>query len=171
MASHLNNLPIISLRNGYVVARTGKPIVNQTKLEMVAVYCQTGGWRKTKAVIMARDIREVAREGLVIDSLEDIEDVEEIVRLKTVIEQRFEPIGVNVVTEAGSNLGKVEDFTLNVKTFQIQKLYVKQSLLKNLLLNNLVIDRAQITDVTSKQITVRDATVPKAGLAAHPVEG
>jgi uncharacterized protein YrrD len=165
LASHLKNLPILSLRNGYPVAHVTEPVIDRDKLSIVAVYCRESRWKQTQTVIMVRDIREIAREGLVIDSLEDIEEVDEIVRLKSIINQKFKLVGVNVVTEAGDSLGKVEDFTVNVKNFDIQKLYVKQSVLKNLLLNNLVIDRVQIIEITDKQITVRDAKIPKAGLA------
>ncbi len=173
LASHIKNLPVISLLNGQIVATAGTPIVSRDRLELMAVYCFMGTgmtlWRKNTTVIMTRDIREIAREGLVIDSLEDIEDVAEIVRLKDVVNQKFNPVGLTVVNESGQQLGKVEDFTINLESYKLQKLYVKQSLMKNLLLNSLVIDRAQIVDVTNKIITVRDAIIPKTGLVTQPI--
>ncbi len=175
LASSLKNLPIISLLNGQIVSAVAEPIINPDALELVAVYCQNGFWRKRSSVIMARDIREVAKEGLVIDSLEDIEDASEIVRLKAVIEQHYSPDGAEVVTQSGDKLGKVEDYAIETTGYRIHKLYLKQSLLKNLLLNNLVIDRSQIVDVTPKTIVVKDATISKAAkktartLAPQPV--
>jgi uncharacterized protein YrrD len=169
LASHIKNLPVLSLQNGAPVATTGEPIINRDKLELVAVYCKSGFWRQSTHVIMSRDIREIARQGLVIDSLDEIEEIGEIVRLKKIVDARFNPIGMNVVTEAGDALGKVEDYTLNVKGFHIQKLYVKQSILKNLLLNNLVIDRTQIVEIADKKFVVRDAKLPKAKLAPSPI--
>ncbi len=159
LASSLKNLSIISLLNGQVVSTVSGPIVNPDKLEVVAVYCLNGAWRKRSSVVMTRDIREIAREGLVIDSLEDIEDASEIVRLKAVIDRHYSPMGANVVTESGHKLGKVEDYTIETLSYKIQKLYLKQSLLKNLLLNSLVIDRSQIVDVTPSAIIVKDSTV------------
>ncbi|MBW3538194.1 hypothetical protein KY386_01740 [Candidatus Parcubacteria bacterium] len=170
LASHLDGLPILSLRNGQPVALAGQTVIDPDKLEVVAVYCQSGSgpWRKNTAVILARDIREVAREGIVIDSLEDIEEVSEIVRLKAVIDKHFQPKGAPVMTESGHQLGKVEDYTINVKSFLIQKLYVRQSIIKNLLLNNLVIDRSQVVQVTPQGIVVRDASVKDKRPALSP---
>ncbi len=163
MASHFKNLPIISLRNAQIVARAGDLIINPKELEVAAVHVKFGGWGSHKAVIMTRDIREVAREGMVVDSLEDIEDVSEIVRLQDLLHSKFRLFGVLVVSEGGQNLGHVEDFALDSDNFKVQKLYVKPSLL-----NNLVIDRKQVVEVTQKKITVRDATVPKPKLGVRP---
>lgn len=169
LASHLKNLPVLSLRNGHSVAIVSGPLVDRSKLAIAAVYCKESRWSGATRVIMARDVREIAREGLVIDSLDDIEDIDEIVRLKAVIDQAFTPVGMNVVNESGNALGKVEDFTINVSNFEIQKLYVKQSIIKNLLLNNLVIDRVQIVEIGDKKIIVRDAKIPQTNLAPQPL--
>jgi uncharacterized protein YrrD len=174
LASSLKHLPVISLHNSQIVSSVTEPIVNPDNLEVVAVYCQSGFWRKRDSVIMTRDIREIAREGLVIDSLEDIEDASEIIRLKRIIEKQYNPIGAYVITESQAKLGKVEDFTIETSGYRIQKLYLKQSLLKNLLLNSLIIDRSQIVDVTPTAIVVKDATLsqaakkPARALAPHP---
>ncbi len=161
LASSLHNLPIISLLNGQIVSTVQEPVVNPDNLEIVAVFCGSNTWRKRTSVIMARDIREIAREGLVIDSLDDIEDPSEIVRLKTVIDKQYKPVGASVMTQSGTKLGKVDDFAIDTLSYKIQKLYLKQSLLKNLLLNNLVVDRAQIIDVTPQTIIVKDAIITK----------
>ena len=158
LASSMSNLPILSLHTGQTIGVVDAPVINPDNLQIVALYCGSGPWRKRTSVIMTRDIREIAREGLVIDSLEDIEDASEIVRLGSIVEQNYNPIGMPVVTQTGDQLGKIEDYTVDVADYRIQKLYLKQSLLKNLLLNNIVVDRSQIVDVTPRAIIVRDAT-------------
>jgi len=168
LASQLLNLPIVSLQTGQTVAVAGRPIVNPDTLSLVALYCQAGRFRPGNAVLLVRDIRQVGSDGIVIDSFEDIEDASEIVRLGSVIQQRFNPIGIAVINESGQRLGKVEEYTVNLDNYQIQKLYLKQSVIKNLLLNNLVVDRTQIIDVKPRQITVRDATVKESLMAAVP---
>ena len=170
LASQLKDHPIISLQNGQVVAVAGDLLIDSATLTVAAVYCHSGGWKKETNVLMMRDVRQVAREGLVIDSLEDIEDVAEIVRLKVIIESGFRLMGIAVINESGDHLGHVEDFTVHLESYKVQKLYLKQSLLKNLLLNNLVIDRSNILEVTNQHIVVRDATVPipKIGISTAP---
>ena len=42
-------------------------------------------------------------------------------RLRDVAERNFNPIGRMVVNESGQRLGKVEDYTINLKTSMLQK--------------------------------------------------
>lgn len=162
LSKQLQDLPIISLQTGQAVSVTKQPIINPDKLEITAFYCTDPHHKRNRAaVLLVQDIRQTAREGLVIDSLDEIEDPNEIIRLQPILEHRFDLLGISVINESSVRLGKVEEFTVNLNDFQIQKLYLKQSVFKNLLLNNLVIDRSQIIEVTTKQITVRDATVKK----------
>jgi len=156
LANQLKDLPVMSLQTGQPIAIVRQPIINQHNLEVVALRCDVGRRRQT-SVILLRDVRQFATDCVIIDSLDDIEDAAEIVRLREVMECRFNPVGKQVVNVAGQKLGKVEDYTINLKTYMLQKLYVHQSLMKSILFNNLVIDRTQIIDVSQKQFTVKDA--------------
>jgi sporulation protein YlmC with PRC-barrel domain len=169
LASQLQKLPVISLQTGQTVASTGKLIINPDDLQLVAFSCQTKD-RGSSAVLMVRDVRRASRDGILIDTAEEIEDSSEIVRLKALIDKKFEVSGLPVITESGQKLGKVDEYTLNLQSYSIQKLYLKQPLIKSLLYSNLVIDRSQIIDVTSTQITVKDATIKSPLLAPQPLQ-
>jgi len=84
------------------------------------------------------------------------------VRLKALKSDNFTLIRKTVVSDMGRKLGSVEDFTINIETNKVQKLYVKQSIMRSFFGSSLIIDRTQIVDVTPKQIVVREATL-KAG--------
>lgn len=159
LASQVKNSPILSIRNGHAVAQTGDMLVDADRLEVAAIFCTSGSWRKNNHVLLLRDIREFSHSGLIIDSLEDIEDIGEIVRLNDLVNRNYQVIGKAVVTENGTKLGKVEDYSIDTISNLIQKLYIKPSLLKNLMVNNLVVDRANIIRTDDKQIVVSDATL------------
>ncbi len=154
----------MSLQTGQPIAVVKRPIINEHNLEVVALQCDVGRRRKASVILM-RDVRQFAADCVIIDSFDDIEDAGEIVRLGEVMKRRFDPIGKQVVSEGGQKLGKVEDYTINLKTYMLQKLYVHQSLMKSILFNSLVIDRTQIIDVSQKQFTVKDAVETEAPLA------
>jgi uncharacterized protein YfaS (alpha-2-macroglobulin family) len=136
----------------------------------MALRCNLGGgFRRQEGVILVRDVRQFASDCIIIDSFDEIEDAKEIVRLREAAERDFDPVGKVVVNESSHRLGKVEDYTINLKTYMLQKLYVHQSLMKSILFNNLVIDRTQIIDITPKQFTVRDASIKEPILNAKPV--
>jgi sporulation protein YlmC with PRC-barrel domain len=166
LASELIGKGILSIRNGHPVAMISGFLINPDKLEVAALYCQDGGRGKNQSVLLMRDIRDYVADGAIIDSLEDIEDASEIVRLRDLVEQKYSLVGAGVSTESGQKLGNVEDFTIETTSSAIQKLYIKQSILRNLLHNSLVVDRTQIVDVTPKHIIVRDTTTATSELAA-----
>lgn len=159
LASQIQDSPILSILNGHPVAVAGNMLINADKLEVAAVFCKSPGWRGENHVLLLRDIREYSRSGIIIDSLEDIEDIGEIIRLGDVMERNYQIIGKPVVTEGGHKLGKVEDYSVDTISNNIQKLYIKPSLLKNLMVNNLMVDRAHILKADDNQIIVSDASL------------
>jgi uncharacterized protein YrrD len=169
LANKLHGLPVMSLQTGQSIATITHPIINASDLEVMALQCVIGRMRRDHGVILMRDIRQLSSDCVIIDSFDEIEDPNEIVRLRTIAERNFNPIGKLVVNESGLRLGKVEDFTINLKTHMLQKLYIHQSLMKSILFNSLVIDRTQIIEITAKQFTVRDASVRESSLAPQVV--
>lgn len=164
LANQLTNLPVMSLQTGQPIATVKHPVVNIANLEVMALACSVGRRRK-QGVVLIRDIRQFATDCVIIDSFDEIEDPHEIVRLREVMARNFNPIDRQVVSETGQRLGKVEDYTINLKTQMLQKLYVHQSLMKSILFSNLVVDRTQIIDVSNQQFTVKDTSVREAAMA------
>jgi len=159
LSSQIQDAPILSIRNGHTVAVAGSILIDADKLEAAAVFCKSPGWRGDNHVLLLRDIREFSRAGIIIDSLEDIEDIGEIIRLGDIVERNYQVIGKPVVTESGTKLGKVEDYSVDTDSNLIQKIYIKPSLLKNLMVNNLVIDRKHIVRAEDHKIIVSDASL------------
>jgi uncharacterized protein YrrD len=148
----------MSLQLGRPIATPVSLIIDPASLEVMAVQCKPLDAHHSDGVILLRDIRQFANDCMIIDGLDEIENLADIVRLQGVAGQHFNPINNLVVNESGQRLGRVEDYTINLRTFLVQKLYIHQSLFKSILFNNLVIDRTQIIDVTPKRFTVRDAS-------------
>lgn len=159
LASQVQDSPILSIRNGHSVATAGQMLVDADKLQIAALFCKSAGWRGNNHVLLLRDIREFSRSGIIIDSLEDIEDIGEIVRLGEIVERNYQILGKPVVTESGQKLGKVEDYSVDTISNKLHKLYIKPSLLKNLMVNNLVVDRAHIVRAEDNQVIVSDASL------------
>lgn len=87
---------------------------------------------------------------------EVLTDPKDLVRLKDLMELRFELLGMQVVTLAKKKLGKVTDFATEVETMYIQKLYVSQGMFKGLTKGNLGVDRNQINEISDKKIIIND---------------
>ena len=167
LSDQIKSLSVISLQTGETVAMTTGPIIDPSKLEIIAFSCKPAG-DKQHPILLTQDIRQLTQNALLIDGYDEIEEASEIIRLQDILVQRFQLTNCRVENESGTNLGKVEDYSLNVETYLINKLYVKRPLLKSLAKGSLVIDRTQIVDVKRDKIVVRDATVAELAAVRQP---
>lgn len=168
-ASQLENLPIISLQTGETVGQIRKPIIDMSNLEIVGYVCEQGS-SKRPVVMMARDIRQMAADCAIIDNEDELTEPGDIIRLKKLLDASYTPKDKSVVSDIGRKLGSVEDYTVNLESSRIQKLFVRRSILRAWMGPSLEIDRTQIIDITPKRITVRDSTVT-ADVIPSPVSG
>lgn len=158
LSNVFDDRPVLSLRSGTPVATLIEPIINPNNLRIEAFYCQDS-INKHTLVLMPQDIRDILDQGFVVNDHDVLVEAEDLVRLKSVIELHYQLIGKPVVTSNGSRLGKVDDYSTELSSMVIQKLYVSQSIFKSFTGGNLGIDRSQIVEITDKQIVVQDTTV------------
>jgi sporulation protein YlmC with PRC-barrel domain len=159
LASQLSTLPVISLQTGETVALVKEPLIDPDNLSIMAYFCVPAHQEKP-LVLLIQDIREHAVDCLIIDSEEELTEPEDLIRLEALLEQRFTPLGKQAVTDIGRRVGRVDNYTINLDTNQVQKLYIHQPIWRSWNGSSLIIDRAQVIDVTPRQIVVRDTTTP-----------
>jgi len=167
LSGSLINRPILSLRTSSVVGVTTRAIINPKNLKVEGFYCLDGFDRKKTLILLYQDIRDVITQGIVVNDHDALSEPDELVRLKEVLDLNFELLGKSVVTVSKEKLGKVVDYSTEVTTMYVQKIYVGQSIFKTITGGNLGIDRTQIIEVTDKKITVQDLAqrVPAAAKA------
>jgi uncharacterized protein YrrD len=156
LSASLLNRPVLSLRTGGVVATTTTPIINPTNLKIEGFYCNDAFERKKILVLLYQDIRDVIAQGFVINDHDVLAEPEELVRLKSIMDLRFELEGKPVVTVSKQKVGKVVDYSTETTTMFIQKIYIGQSLFKNLTGGSLGIDRTQIVEITDRKVVIQD---------------
>lgn len=148
---------VLSLRVGNVIAQTTSPIINPNNLFIE-------GWRvvdsrsKDELVLLTKDVRDLLPQGLVVNDHEVLSHIEDLVRLKDILELDFKLNGLKVISQSGKSYGKVSDFAFETSSFYIQKLYVAQSLVRNLSGGMFSVDRSQIIEITNRKIVIEDAT-------------
>jgi uncharacterized protein YrrD len=168
LSSMLIDRPILSLRTGTEVATALEPIINPGNLKLEGFYCQDNRSRQ-QLILVSQDVRDVMTQGIVVNDHDVLVQPEELVRLSEVLNVSFSLPGKPVVTAGGSKLGKVVDYSVDISSMFIQKIYVGQSIFKSLNGGNLGIDRSQIVEISDKKITVSDLlqkVVARAGAMA-----
>jgi uncharacterized protein YrrD len=163
LSNTLFNRPVYSLRTGQPVATAVSPIINPNNLKIEGFYCSDSTSKRT-LVLLYQDIREMIKDGFVINDYDVLVEPDELVRLADVLNTDFSLVGKRVETVDKQKVGKVSDYALESETMYIQKIYVAQSLFKSLTGGSLSIDRTQINEITKKRIVIndllKDSTVP-----------
>lgn len=178
MGQQLINKPVMSLRTGGPVGTVVDIIINPNNLKIEGWFVNDST-SKRRAVLLSQDIRDIIDQGFVVNDHEGLSDVDELVRLKPVLDIGFELIGKSVITKAKQKLGKVNDYAFDKDGFVIQKLYVNQSIVKSFSGGAAIVNRNQIIEINRRYIIVHEATVPgratvvtpaSAGSAMSPVQ-
>lgn len=152
------SVPVMSLRIGGPIARILTPIINPNNLYIEGWYV-IDNRSGEKLILLSKDIRDIIPQGLVVNDHEDLIDPNELVRLKEILDLKFNPIGLKVISESKHSYGKVQDFAFDTSNFYIQKIYSGQPVIRSLSGGNISIDRSQIVEITNRRIVIEDPTV------------
>lgn len=151
------NQPVLSLRTGGSVGTLGEPIINPNNLYIEGWYVEDNRSKDT-LILLSGDIREVIDKGFIIDDHEVLVEAHDLVRLKEIIDLKFQPLKLRVYSISGRRYGKVNDYAIETSSFYIQKIYASQSIVRNISGGTLSIDRSQIVEISNHSITIEDPT-------------
>jgi sporulation protein YlmC with PRC-barrel domain len=152
----------LSLRTGGPVGHALNPVLNPNNLKIEGWYA-TAVRERESYILPAGEVRDIIAKGIVVDDHSSLTLVEDMIRLKDVIELGFEIIGKTVKNENKRTLGKVEDYAVDDQSLYVKKLYVSQSLLRSFSTQQLVIDRTQIVEINDRFIIVKDGKMRVGG--------
>jgi sporulation protein YlmC with PRC-barrel domain len=159
LKERLINVPIMSLQTGVEIAQTQQPIIDPRQLTIVAFYCQGSKLETTPAVLHVDDIREAGSLGFIVDDADAIMSPRDLVRLQQIIGYNFRLEGKQVVDDQGQKIGKVSNYTVDMRSFYITQLQVQPGILQSWSTAQVLIGRNQIIEVNDSKIIVKSATV------------
>ena len=156
-ASRLIGTPILSMQASGQIASISSAIVDPTSLKIVGFFLAGPLVNKSPANILdASSIREYSRYGMVIDSIDELVEPEDVIKISKVLELNFELLDLKVETKKGSKLGKVSDYIVTDDNFTVQQIIVKRPLIKSFVDPELTIPRKEIVEVTDYKIIIKD---------------
>lgn len=159
LSGALTNRPVMSLRTGGQIATALEPIINPNNLKIEGWFCQDR-FSKEKLVLLNQDVRDIIKQGIVVNDHDVLTDPTELIRLQKVLKYNFSLLGKPVQSNTRRRIGKVDDYAVEVESLYIQKLYVSQSFFRNLTGGSLSVDRSQIVEITGKRIVISDPQKP-----------
>lgn len=156
-ASKLIGARILSMHAGGAIGQITEVIVDPNTLKIIAFRLAGGPIPRTGANLLdVSSVREYSSLGIVIDSIDELVDPEDVVKIAKVLSLNFNLIGLKVETKKGSRLGKVLDYTVTSDNFTVQQLIVKRPLHKSFVDPELTIHRKEIIEITDYKVIVKD---------------
>lgn len=166
-ANRLIGTSILSMQSASSVGNIAAPIVDPSSFKILAFYLSGPLINNSNNILDVKSIREYSRLGCVIDSINELVEKSDVVKISEIIDLNFNPIGLKVETKKGSKLGRVVDFTVTSEDFIIQQIIVKRPLVKSFTDPELTIPRREIVEVTDYKIIVKDEEKTIKKRAAH----
>ena len=165
LSGYLIHKPVLSLRTGGAVAWVTEPIINPRNLKIEGFLCKDN-MDGQLLILLYQDIREVSKRGFIIDDHDVLTEPDELVRLKDILDARYQLQKKPVETTSKEKIGKVSDYAVETATMYIQKLYVSRSIWRSLTGGSLSIDRNQIVEITNRRIIINELLQPTPAAAA-----
>jgi len=169
--TQIKGSPILSLHAGRPIGNLGKPIIIPSMLQIAGFYVDSpelGKNKKIKYVLQADAIRELSKQGVVIDSVDDISPSDDLLRLEELIKLDFDLLNCIVKTKSGKKLGQVTDYVLD-GFLMVRQIVVKPTLMKSFNSQPLYLPRTAIVEIKNETIFVED-TAQKIALNKMPAK-
>lgn len=157
--SQLLSTPVMSLQTGTELARTKSPIIDPRTLKIIAYELEGPLLDQNPSFLRIEDVRELGEIGMIIDSSDEFVGLDDVIKLKEVVDLNFSLIGLTVFDDKKHKLGKVDGYTVEMGSFVIQQLNVKRPILKSLGDTELLVHRSQIIEINDTSVIVKSGKV------------
>lgn len=165
-SSQISDTPVMSLQTGTTLAITKDAIINPANLKIIAYELGGDNLDIKPSLLLISDIREFGDMGMIVNSSEEFVSPDDIIKLKPLYEQKFNPIGKHVKDTDHKKVGKVIDYTIDPGSFIIQQLNVKRPLLQSLHEAERLIHRSQIVEINDHEIIIKSGKIKHSGRKA-----
>lgn len=159
LASEFHRTTIITKQERTVLGSLKDVILNPETGDVVGLSFYISGNKNKELVVNTSDITGVGTNFIMIDSADNVSPPDEIIRIKEVLDKDIEIFGSYVVDEDGRHIGKVRDWSVNLKSMRLERLYVISSSLVKILVQDLIILANDIVKIEKGKIIIRSGSV------------
>lgn len=143
---------------GALVGLVDSLIINPDNGEVAGLVVREGFGKKKFKTLASKDIVGISSEFYLVSSYKALGEMDEIVRLKTILDKDIKVTGNKVYTVSGTYLGKVFDFTVDLSHFMISRIYIGGKGLGSFG-KQYIIAHKQIVSIEKDRITVDDGVI------------
>lgn len=159
LGSRLINASLMSLQTGGKLASLKSALIDPGNLKIIAYEVEGALLASRPSFIRTDDIREVSHLGVIVDSNDELIELSDVIAVQKIYDLGFNLNGMRVIDDRKRKIGKVSDYSVDIDSFFVQQLQVRQSGIKGLTDSTTLVSRTQIVEINNTHIVVRSATV------------
>lgn len=115
----IKSIPVIDAKKGVKLASVRDVIYSRTKFRILAFLISEGGFFSSARIIRFKEIDSFGEDAIMVKNKEVIEDAETIPEIKTLIKEKRQIIGEEVLSESGENIGVIRDTVFDEESGKI----------------------------------------------------
>jgi len=122
--SRIINLPLGALDDQNKIGFVKDFVINPEDGKLIAFIIKKGFLNLEEKFLASSSVLEFDPNGLVTKNIENLLNVDEIVRVKTILKSKIKVLGSRAYTKDKKYLGRVHDLLIDTENYQICKFYI-----------------------------------------------
>ncbi len=169
-ASEIISKKVILKRERAIVGIVNEIVIDPANGNFVGIIIQESFGNNVLKALAEKDIIAFGIDFILISEYSALGEVNEIVRIKNIVDTKIKIVKNKVITEGGLYLGRVYDYTLDLDAKRLSRLYVKHPFfLGGELFENKIISCDQIISIEKDKVLVVDTKVRKGARTAPKI--
>lgn len=157
-AGELKSKKVILRHEGMIAGVVNDVVINPDDGNFLGVILGEAGKKKKQKVLAEKDIIGINDKFILATSAASLGDLDDIVRIKKVLDSGIEIEKNKVYTVSNIYLGRVSEYTIDLVAAKISRLYVNPRSISKIT-NEHIIDASHIITIEKSRITVDDTAV------------
>lgn len=148
LASKLINLPVAAVQQSRKVGKIASILVYPDGANWIGLELKHLPLAHSK-VLSSSDVKSIDDEVVLIENEDLLIEPDEILRAREIADHNYNLIGLPVVSQDGTKIGKITDYLINVDVCQVTDFHVG-----GLMKQNRIINFKQVQELTWKRLLV-----------------
>lgn len=152
-AKNILDLPIATIDEKAKIGLVKQIVVDKKNAKVLGFIVHINSFLFGKNLFLSEsDVLDIDSNGLTTQNKENLIDPQEVMRVKKIIDERFNIFGLDAITKSKKRLGKISNFVIETQTLQIVKFYI------NTMFENKIINFDKVYKITKKEIIFEEDT-------------
>ncbi len=158
LVSELKKSLVITKKEQTVLGHADDFIIDPDTGKVAGISVKIPG-KKEEMFVNSSSVSGVGTIFLMIESINSLGEKDEIIRLKEILDKDIHIISADVIDEDGRRLGRVRDYSINLKTMRLERLYLTSYIFLKILSRDLMITESDIIKIEKNIIIVKGGRV------------